>query len=100
MAIEVDWSDEAIEIFQKNITYLEKEWSEKEVSRFIQQIENIIIRLKKFPQSYPQGYKNKKYRKARLNKYIALFYSYQKSNNKIVLISFWNVKQDPGKLKY
>jgi ParE toxin of type II toxin-antitoxin system, parDE len=100
MAIEVSWSDEAVKTFQENINYLQEEWSDKEVIRFIQQTENIIIRLKKFPQSYLPGYKNKKYRKARLNKYIAIFYSYNKSNSKIVLLSFWNVKQDPGKLKY
>jgi len=100
MAIEVSWSDEAIRTFQENIDYLQENWSVKEVIRFIQQTENIITRVKKFPQSYPPGYKNKKYRKARLNKYIAVFYSYNKSNSKIVLLSFWNVKQDPGKLKY
>jgi ParE toxin of type II toxin-antitoxin system, parDE len=100
MAIEVSWSDEAIKTFQENIDFLQEYWSGKEVVRFLQQTENIIIRLKKFPLSYPPGYKNKKYRKARLNKYIAVFYSYNKSNGKIVLLSFWNVKQDPGKLKY
>jgi len=100
MAIEVSWSDEAIRTFQENIDYLQENWSVKEVIRFIQQTENIITRVKKFPQSYSPGHKNKKYRKARLNKYIAVFYSYNKSNSKIVLLSFWNVKQDPGKLKY
>lgn len=100
MAIEVSWSDEAIETFQENINYLQNEWSQKEVIKFIQQTENIVGRIKRFPFSYPAGYKNKKYRKARLNKYIALFYHYQKSKNEIVLISFWNVKRDPGKLKY
>ena len=100
MAIEVSWTNEAIKTFQENIDYLQNHWSDKEVVRFIQQTENIIVRLKKFPQSYPPGYRNKKYRKARMNKYIALFYSYTKSNSKIVLLSFWNVKQDPDKLKY
>ncbi len=100
MAIEVSWSYEAIKTFQENIDYLQENWSDKEVVRFIQQTENIIIRLKNYPQSFPPGYKNKKYRKARLNKYIAVFYSYSKSNSKIVLLSFWNVKQDPSKRKY
>jgi hypothetical protein len=100
MAIEVSWSDEAIQTFQENILCLQEEWSEKEVIKFILQTETIIGRLKRFPFSYPPGYNNKKYRKARLNKYIALFYSYNKSSDKIVLLSFWNVKQSPGKLKY
>jgi hypothetical protein len=100
MGIEISWTDEAIKTFQENINYLQENWSDKEVIRFMHQTENIILRLKKFPQSYPLGYKNKKYRKARLNKYIAIFYSYNKAKNKIALLTFWNVKQDPGKLRY
>jgi hypothetical protein len=100
MDVEITWSDEAVETFQENIIYLQEKWSEKEVIRFIQQTENIISRLKRFPLSYPPGYKNKRYRKARLNKYIALFYSFFKSDNKIVLLSFWNTKRDPDTVKY
>jgi len=100
MDVEINWSDEAFETFQENINYLQEKWSEKEVIRFIQQTENIISRLKRFPLSYPPGYKNKRYRKARLNKYIALFYFFYKSDNKIVLLSFWNTKRDPNKIKY
>ena len=59
MAIEVTWSDEAIKTFQENLDYLQENWSDKEVVRFIQQTENIIIRLKKLPESYPRGIKIK-----------------------------------------
>ncbi len=100
MAIEINWSDEAIETFEENINYLESEWSEKEVTKFILQTTHIIERLKRFPLSYPPGLKNKKYRRARLNKYIALFYHYHKTKSQITLLTFWNVKQHPGKLKY
>jgi hypothetical protein len=50
-----------MQTFQENILYLQEEWSEKEVIKFIQQTEKIIGRLKRFPFSYPPGYNNKKY---------------------------------------
>ena len=100
MAIEVDWSAEAEETFAKNVHYLQTVWTEKEVAKFVQQTEKVINRLQQQPESYPPGKKNKKYRRARLNKYIVLFYRYHKTKEEITLLTFWNTKQDPNQLKY
>ena len=100
MAIEINWSLEAEETFSHNIDYLNREWSEKEIRVFVQQTEKAITRIQSYPESYPPGNKNKKYRKVRLNKYIVLFYRYYKTKGVITLVSFWNAKQDPAKLKY
>jgi len=35
MAIKINWSHEAAETFSLNIDYLRKEWSDKEVEKFI-----------------------------------------------------------------
>jgi hypothetical protein len=100
MAIEISWSDEAKEIFAKNVDFLLDAWTGKEVTKFIQQTEQVISRIQRLPESYPPGIKNKKYRKARLNRYIVLFYRHYKTKNKIVLLTFWNARQNPEKLKY
>ena len=100
MPVKISWSPEADETFSQNIDYLFKEWSEKEVEKFINQTQQVIHRIQIFPESYPEGIKNNKYRKARLNKYTIMFYRYYKSKGAIVIITFWNVKQDPNKLKY
>jgi len=100
MAFEVNWSDEARLTFDNNIEYLRTDWTEKEVGRFVQQTEQAIKRIEEQPESYPPGNRSKRYRKARLNKYIVLFYRYYKTKNQITLLTFWNVKQDPSKLKY
>jgi mRNA-degrading endonuclease RelE of RelBE toxin-antitoxin system len=100
MAIQVNWSAEAEVMFAKNVHYLQMEWSEKEVAKFVQQTEKVVKRLQEQPESYPLGKKNKKCRRARLNKYIVLFYSYHKTKEEITLLTFWNTKQDPDKLKY
>jgi plasmid stabilization system protein ParE len=100
MAVEVIWTRDATETFTSNISYLEQEWSEKEVKNFVQQANQVIDRIAKYPDSYPTGAKSKNYRRARLNKYIVLFYKYFKSTNKLVLITFWNTKQDISKAKF
>ena len=100
MAVKVVWTQEAEKTFSNNISYLLKEWSEKEVRSFVSQTENAISRISNFPESYPTGTKSKNYRRARLNKYIVLFYKYYKSTNKLVLLTFWNTKQDISKAKF
>jgi plasmid stabilization system protein ParE len=100
MAIKVSWTDEAKETFSNNINYLLEAWTEKEVRNFVEQTELAIKKIQKFPESYPPGIKNDKYRRARLNKYIVLFYRFYKTKNEVVLITFWNVKQNPDKLQY
>ncbi|HVU56930.1 MAG TPA: type II toxin-antitoxin system RelE/ParE family toxin [Puia sp.] len=100
MAIEIDWSDEAIATFDKNVYYLESAWTEKEVAKFIKQTQKALKRIEQYPESYPVGKRSNKYRRARINKYIALFYRYNKVQGRVALVTFWNVKQDPSKLKY
>lgn len=100
MAVKVNWSDESRRTYDENIRYLLKEWTEREVKRFVQQTDYVISRLQEHPESYNPSLKNKKVRRARLNKYITVYYRYYASRREILLLSFWNVKQDPGKLKY
>ena len=100
MAVKVVWTYEAEVTFSENINYLLREWSEKEVRAFVQHTEKTIARASKYPESYPRGIKTKTYRKARLNKYIVLFYRYYKTEDKLVILTFWNVKQDVSRLKY
>ena len=100
MAVEINWSTEAAESFSHNFNYLQQEWGDKEAEKFLHETNRILSRLHLFPESYPPGNKSKKYRRARLNKYIVLFYSYYKTKKTITLITFWNVKQNPEKLKF
>jgi plasmid stabilization system protein ParE len=100
MAVGINWTPEASETFAQNFDYLLQEWSEKEAQKFLAQTNLVVNRLQLFPESYPPGSKNKKYRRARINKYIVLFYAFHKSKKNITLITFWNVKQHPDKLKH
>ena len=74
MAIEVKWSTEAEITFEENIKYLLDQWTHKEVHHFVQQTEYVTTRLKEHPESYNPSQKNKRVRRARLNKYVTLYY--------------------------
>lgn len=100
MAVKINWSDESRRTYDDNIGYVLKSWTEKEAKRFVEQTQYVISRLQEHPESYNPSLKNKKVRRARLNKYITLYYRYYAAKNEILLLSFWNIKQDTGKLKY
>jgi plasmid stabilization system protein ParE len=100
MAIEIIWSSEALKSYDQNIQYLSKEWSPKEVDSFLKQTDYVLSRLQEQPRSFSPSPKSKSVRRARMNKYITLYYRYFIQRKQIILLSFWNTKQDPQKLKY
>lgn len=100
MVIKIGWSDEANKTYDNNIEYLLHAWSEREIKKFILKTEEVLLKIQKYPEAYPLSKKNRKVRKIKINKYITLYYRFYSSKREIVLLSFWNTKQDPLKLKY
>ncbi|MFY8036418.1 MAG: hypothetical protein ACOVMQ_04570 [Cyclobacteriaceae bacterium] len=100
MAIEIIWSKEAFVTYFSNIQYLQIHWSDREVDRFIKQADYVISRIQEHPQSFSPSPKSKSIRRARINKYITLYYRIQIQKKRIIFLSFWNTRQDPGKLKF
>ena len=100
MAVAVLWSDEAKRTFAANIEYLQTEWSEKEIRKFILRSEYVVSSLEEYPELYSISNKHKKIRKATINKRISLFYSYRPSKKMVMLLSFWNTYQDDKKRKF
>jgi plasmid stabilization system protein ParE len=50
MALKIVWTPQALEGLDNIIRYLEKNWSEKEIGKFIDEIESFISLLKKYPE--------------------------------------------------
>lgn len=100
MAILVIWSDEAIETFDNNILYLQKEWGKTAIRNFVRQSNFKIFNIQQNPKIYQRSEKNKGIRKTNINKNITLYYKFIPSKNEVVLLTFWHNRQDPKKLKY
>ena len=99
MAFEVIWSRESYKTYLSNIQYLQIHWSAREIDRFIRQTDYVISRIQEYPQSFSPSPKSKSIRRARINKYITLYYRLQIQKKKVILLSFWNTRQDTEKLR-
>ncbi len=100
MAVTVYWSDEAKKTYAANIAYLQNDWTANEVKKFILRSEYVVMNIEDNPKLYSVSNKNKKIRKATVNKQITLFYQYYPLKKMVVLLSFWNNYQDNKRLKY
>ena len=100
MAIIIKWSDEAKKTFDDNIQYLIKEWGEREVRNFIKATNLKIQNIELNPKFYKRSDKNPSIRKSGINKSITLFYKYFPVKKEVILLTFWNNRKNPKKLKY
>ena len=92
--IPIIWTDLAIEDFSENIYYLEKEWTEKEIEKFIKKTHEILDKLTRGNIKFkPTAYKN--VFQIMILKQITLFYEIE--DNAIFLLRFWNNYKNPSK---
>lgn len=94
--IPIVWTDLALNDFSENIYYLEKEWTEKEIEKFIKKSHEILDKLAKGNIKFkPTAYKN--VYQIVIVKQITLFYKIE--GNTILLLRFWNNYQNPSNFK-
>ena len=96
----VVWTDEAKSSFGSIVNWLKEKWSEKEINKLIQRTENLIKTLQQHPESCRPSLKKKNVRIAILDKHTQLFYHYNAKGKTITVLLFWEMKQNPQKLKY
>lgn len=93
----VVWSPRAKEEYETILSYLSKEWGNKVTLHFLNKTDSLINTISRFPSIYPAHNTEKNIRKCVLTKHITLFYRYQ--NDPIELLSFWDNRQDPHRLR-
>ena len=49
MAYKIIWSPEAIQTFEKIIEYLDEHWTSREITKFIEHTEQVIVYLQQNP---------------------------------------------------
>lgn len=91
------WTDEAFQNLQNIINFLEKFWTEKEISKFVRLLDKQLMLIKQNPALYPFSQKSKNIRKSVLTKQITLYYRVDKAD--IHLITLFDNRQNPDKLK-
>ena len=97
---EILWTDSAKISFSKIIEYLHKEWTEKEVSKFVNETFSLLSNIQRYPSMCRPSAKRKNVRIGIINKHTQIIYHYQPRKKQIVVLLFWGPKQNPAKLKY
>jgi plasmid stabilization system protein ParE len=97
---EVLWTPGATYSFQKIINYLTKEWSEKEVVKFVNRTSEMITMLRNHPEVCRPSLKRNYVRIGILDKHTQMVYYYKPATQKISILLFWGMKQHPAKFKY
>jgi plasmid stabilization system protein ParE len=99
MAYKIVWSQLAIETYISNIEFLEVNWTEREIIRFINVVKRRLLLLSSNPFLATVTNKRKNVRKTVIQRRVVLFYRVKPGKKEIELIRFWSTRQNPGKLK-
>jgi plasmid stabilization system protein ParE len=91
------WSEEAIKNLDQIIDYLEKEWTNKEIKKFITKLDKTLELISKKPNLFRITNKRKNIHKCVLIKQVSIYYKPEKDT--ICIVSLFDNRQHPSKLK-
>lgn len=91
------WSDESLKNLDSIINYLEHNWTEKEIKKFLNHLHKRIQLISKNPLIFPSTQKSRNIRKSVLNKQTSIIYRF--SDNRIEILSIFDNRQNPDRLK-
>ena len=97
MALKIVWSKRASLKFDQIISYLIDEWGEKSAKQFIGKVFDFLEILSEFPEIGSVENKEKNIRGFTIVKQVNLYYRIK--NDKIILILFFDNRQNPKKKK-
>ena len=97
MAVKIVWSKKASLKFDQIVTYLLDEWGENVAKEFIQKVFDFFDILSDFPEIGSLENKEKDIRGFTIVKQVTLFYRIK--DDKVILILFFDNRQNPNKKK-
>ncbi|MBI5731282.1 MAG: type II toxin-antitoxin system RelE/ParE family toxin [Ignavibacteriales bacterium] len=98
MAIEIYWSKRADKKFDKILEYLLVEWGERITGMFVKKVYDFLDILSEFPEIGTIENKEKEIRGFTIVKQINIFYKV--SGYKIIILDFFDNRQDPEKKRF
>lgn len=91
------WSEEALNNLKRIITYLEKQWTKREITKFARLLDKNITLIKENPQIFPRSEIGKGFRRAVISKQVSIFYMI--NDHTVNIISVFDNRQNPKRLK-
>lgn len=99
MVKEIIWTERAHRSSENIIDYLLTYFSEREVSRFISKVNDKIGFIASNPRMYPPAVKRKNIHSTSILRRTKMFYQYYPRKKSIAILLFWDMRQDPKRLK-
>ena len=97
--MEVIWSAKARITYYIVLDYLENHWTKREIIQFSSRTEIVIRAIQKNSGIFPYSHIHKNIRKAIVDKNNSFFYQVDKINKTIFLLTFFDNRQNPKRLK-
>ena len=91
MAFKIIWSKTAIQQLDETIDYLEKEWSDKELSNFFNRLEESLTAIQENPNTYKNSYRKQGLKEFQVTSHNTIFYTV--NANTINIVTFWANKK-------
>lgn len=94
MAYEIVWLPKAEMTFEGIISWLQTNWTDREISNFVARTNVVLDMIRINPKLY-RGAGKRKIREVVINKQIILLYRIK--SNKVELLTFFDTRQNPNK---
>ena len=95
--LKIRWTEEASKNLDSIITYLQDNWTTKELTRFFTKLEKQISILSIFPEAFPISKKKSRVHRCVFMKQLTIYYTIE--NEHLVLLSIFDNRQNPNKIK-
>jgi plasmid stabilization system protein ParE len=97
MALNIEWSEEAIDNLRNIIEYLQENWTIKELRTFSKKLDEQVELIRRKPATYKASKRLQGTRECVVTKHNTLFYVYDEST--VFIAVLWDNRQNPNKLK-
>ena len=94
----IQWTEHALEELKETFEYLELNWTERESRKLSEKIEHVIKLISDNPFLFPES-EDVKVRKAVVHKLNTIYYRENSTNQSVEILSFFNNRKNPKKLK-
>lgn len=98
--MKIIWTPTARRTYFKVLDYLVENWTKKEVANFVREVESLLNQITNNPEMFQASRKKKNVRKGLITKHNTLYYRIKPRNKELELITFWDNRQNSGKLTY
>jgi len=98
--MKISWTPTARLTYFKVLDFIDKQWTTNEGENFIYKTEHTISQIAVNPYLFKASKKKKSVRKGFITEHNSLYYRVKPKKEEIELITFWDNRQNPLKLKY